>query len=173
MCAPMLALYVDALVNRYFILSFSVPFWSTFSLKKPFFFPLQLSWFGTLFILTVFLTILRAKVHASPRSLLNYFFFSPLKWNWELQIYAWVWLQLIPWTMLFLSANALCIYFSFCASKCSHYAFAGQVVPQISCPIALFTYYNPILKRGVDNFMSTVRDIGIRGNLYVMFFISF
>ncbi|KAH9729574.1 Tryptophan synthase alpha chain [Citrus sinensis] len=60
-------------------------------------------------------------------------------------------------------ANALCIYFSFCASKCSHYAFAGQVVPQMSCPIALFTYYNPILKRGVDNFMSTVRDIGIRG----------
>ncbi|KAH9729573.1 Tryptophan synthase alpha chain [Citrus sinensis] len=59
-------------------------------------------------------------------------------------------------------ANALCIYFSFCASKCSHYAFAGQVVPQMSCPIALFTYYNPILKRGVDNFMSTVRDIGIR-----------
>ncbi|KAK9206595.1 hypothetical protein WN943_016874 [Citrus x changshan-huyou] len=41
-----------------------------------------------------------------------------------------------------------------------------EVVPQISCPIALFTYYNPILKRGVDNFMSTVRDIGIRGNLY-------
>ncbi|ESR57167.1 hypothetical protein CICLE_v10021275mg [Citrus x clementina] len=38
-----------------------------------------------------------------------------------------------------------------------------EVVPQISCPIALFTYYNPILKRGVDNFMSTVRDIGIRG----------
>lgn len=77
MCAPMLVLYIDALVNRYFILSFSVPFWSTFSLKKPFFFPLQLSWFGTLFILTVFLTILRAEVHASPRSLLNYFFFLP------------------------------------------------------------------------------------------------
>ncbi|KAH9785593.1 Tryptophan synthase alpha chain [Citrus sinensis] len=56
-------------------------------------------------------------------------------------------------------ANALCIYFSFCASKCSHYAFAGQVVPQISCPIALFTYYNPILKRGVDNFMSTKRQL--------------
>ncbi|KAH9785591.1 Tryptophan synthase alpha chain [Citrus sinensis] len=56
-------------------------------------------------------------------------------------------------------ANALCIYFSFCASKCSHYAFAGQVVPQISCPIALFTYYNPILKRGVDNFMSTLPQL--------------
>ncbi|XP_072986936.1 tryptophan synthase alpha chain, chloroplastic-like isoform X2 [Typha latifolia] len=38
-----------------------------------------------------------------------------------------------------------------------------QVVPQLSCPIALFTYYNPILKRGVGNFMSTIRDVGIHG----------
>ncbi|OMO78407.1 Tryptophan synthase, alpha chain [Corchorus capsularis] len=38
-----------------------------------------------------------------------------------------------------------------------------EVVPQLSCPIALFTYYNPILKRGVGNFMSTVKDAGIHG----------
>ncbi|XP_065861041.1 tryptophan synthase alpha chain [Euphorbia lathyris] len=38
-----------------------------------------------------------------------------------------------------------------------------EVVPQLSCPIALFTYYNPILKRGVDKFMSTVKDIGVHG----------
>lgn len=38
-----------------------------------------------------------------------------------------------------------------------------EVVPQLSCPIALFTYYNPILKRGVEKFMSTVKDIGIHG----------
>ncbi|XP_072986935.1 tryptophan synthase alpha chain-like isoform X1 [Typha latifolia] len=38
-----------------------------------------------------------------------------------------------------------------------------EVVPQLSCPIALFTYYNPILKRGVGNFMSTIRDVGIHG----------
>lgn len=37
------------------------------------------------------------------------------------------------------------------------------VVPQISCPISLFTYYNPIHKRGVENFMSTIRDVGIHG----------
>lgn len=37
------------------------------------------------------------------------------------------------------------------------------VVPQLSCPIALFTYYNPILKRGVDKFMSTIKDVGIHG----------
>ncbi|XP_058198115.1 tryptophan synthase alpha chain isoform X2 [Rhododendron vialii] len=38
-----------------------------------------------------------------------------------------------------------------------------QVVPQISCPLALFTYYNPILKRGVEQFMSTVKDVGVHG----------
>lgn len=38
-----------------------------------------------------------------------------------------------------------------------------DVVPQISCPISLFTYYNPIHKRGVENFMSTIRDVGIHG----------
>ncbi|KAK2970196.1 hypothetical protein RJ640_019664 [Escallonia rubra] len=38
-----------------------------------------------------------------------------------------------------------------------------EVVPQISCPIALFTYYNPILKRGVDKFMIAVKDVGVHG----------
>ncbi|XP_050203704.1 tryptophan synthase alpha chain-like [Mercurialis annua] len=38
-----------------------------------------------------------------------------------------------------------------------------EVVPQLSCPIALFTYYNPILKRGTENFMATVKDIGVHG----------
>ncbi|CAK7346492.1 unnamed protein product [Dovyalis caffra] len=38
-----------------------------------------------------------------------------------------------------------------------------EVVPQVSCPIALFTYYNPILKRGIGKFMSTVKDVGIHG----------
>ncbi|CAN1131816.1 Tryptophan synthase alpha chain [Linum perenne] len=38
-----------------------------------------------------------------------------------------------------------------------------KVVPEISAPIALFTYYNPILKRGIGKFMSTVKDTGIHG----------
>ncbi|MFQ6627263.1 hypothetical protein Gotur_006104 [Gossypium turneri] len=38
-----------------------------------------------------------------------------------------------------------------------------EVAPQLSCPIALFAYYNPILKRGVEKFMSTIRDVGIQG----------
>ncbi|CAI0385648.1 unnamed protein product [Linum tenue] len=38
-----------------------------------------------------------------------------------------------------------------------------KVVPEISAPIALFTYYNPILKRGIGQFMSTVKETGIHG----------
>ncbi|KAL5561802.1 hypothetical protein UlMin_031549 [Ulmus minor] len=38
-----------------------------------------------------------------------------------------------------------------------------EVVPQLSCPIALFSYYNPILKRGTEKFMSTIKDVGVHG----------
>jgi tryptophan synthase alpha chain len=36
-----------------------------------------------------------------------------------------------------------------------------EVVPDLSCPLALFTYYNPILKRGVANFMAVVKEAGV------------
>lgn len=42
-----------------------------------------------------------------------------------------------------------------------------QVVPKLSCPIALFTYYNPILKRGVEEFMITVKEVGVHGKVKV------
>ncbi|XP_073051455.1 tryptophan synthase alpha chain-like [Primulina eburnea] len=42
-------------------------------------------------------------------------------------------------------------------------AMLKEVVPQLSCPIALFSYYNPILKRGVEEFMTTLQDTGIHG----------
>ncbi|XVF80887.1 hypothetical protein PTKIN_Ptkin15bG0111200 [Pterospermum kingtungense] len=38
-----------------------------------------------------------------------------------------------------------------------------EVVPQLSCPIALFTYYNPILKCGVEKFIFTIKESGIHG----------
>ncbi|XP_047159200.1 tryptophan synthase alpha chain-like isoform X2 [Vigna umbellata] len=38
-----------------------------------------------------------------------------------------------------------------------------EVVPELSCPIALFTYYNPILKRGTEKFMSILRETGVHG----------
>ncbi|KAL8548114.1 hypothetical protein ACS0TY_007436 [Phlomoides rotata] len=42
-------------------------------------------------------------------------------------------------------------------------AMLKEVIPQLSCPVALFTYYNPILKRGVGKFMSTLQDTGVHG----------
>lgn len=44
-----------------------------------------------------------------------------------------------------------------------------EVVPDLSCPLALFTYYNPILKRGVANFMSVVKEAGVHGNALIVF----
>ncbi|XP_044486061.1 tryptophan synthase alpha chain-like [Mangifera indica] len=41
-----------------------------------------------------------------------------------------------------------------------------EVVPLLSCPISLGTYCNPILKRGVEKFMSTIRDTGVQGLLF-------
>ncbi|XP_020258122.1 tryptophan synthase alpha chain-like [Asparagus officinalis] len=37
-----------------------------------------------------------------------------------------------------------------------------EVVPKLSCPIALCTYYNPILRRGTQEFMSTIKEIGVQ-----------
>lgn len=46
-----------------------------------------------------------------------------------------------------------------------------QVVPELSAPIALFSYYNPILKRGVEKFMNTVKDAGVHGNVVLFLYI--
>lgn len=40
-----------------------------------------------------------------------------------------------------------------------------EVIPQLSCPIALFTYYNPILRRGIENYMTIIKDAGVHGLL--------
>nr|ACJ02767.1 indole-3-glycerol phosphate lyase IGL1 [Aphelandra squarrosa] len=38
-----------------------------------------------------------------------------------------------------------------------------DVVPQLSSPIALFIYYNVILKRGVKKFVTTLKETGVHG----------
>jgi len=38
-----------------------------------------------------------------------------------------------------------------------------QVAPKLSSPIVLFTYYNPILNRGVENFLNQIAAAGARG----------
>ncbi|KAM2201397.1 hypothetical protein ACFX1R_001223 [Malus domestica] len=38
-----------------------------------------------------------------------------------------------------------------------------EVVPQLSCPIVLFSYLNPILNHGVEKFMHNIMDVGVHG----------
>ncbi|KAI3949198.1 hypothetical protein MKW92_016030 [Papaver armeniacum] len=40
-----------------------------------------------------------------------------------------------------------------------------EVVPQISCPITLLTYYKPVLDVGIGEFMSTIKSVGVHGLL--------
>ncbi|KAG8061439.1 hypothetical protein GUJ93_ZPchr0003g17670 [Zizania palustris] len=37
------------------------------------------------------------------------------------------------------------------------------IIHELSSPIVLFTYYNPILKRGVRNFMDIIKQAGVQG----------
>ncbi|APB33976.1 tryptophan synthase subunit alpha [Gloeomargarita lithophora Alchichica-D10] len=37
------------------------------------------------------------------------------------------------------------------------------VAPQITAPIVLFTYYNPILNWGIESFLQTLAQVGVRG----------
>ena len=37
------------------------------------------------------------------------------------------------------------------------------VAPELRSPIILFTYYNPILNMGVDNFLKKIYEVGVRG----------
>lgn len=38
-----------------------------------------------------------------------------------------------------------------------------EVIPQLKAPLVLFSYYNPILKRGPESFMRTIKSVGVRG----------
>uniref|UniRef100_A0AAU7YPL7 Tryptophan synthase alpha chain n=1 Tax=Gracilaria hainanensis TaxID=2871843 RepID=A0AAU7YPL7_9FLOR len=37
------------------------------------------------------------------------------------------------------------------------------VIPELNAPIIIFTYYNPILVRGVDKFISEISEAGVKG----------
>lgn len=39
----------------------------------------------------------------------------------------------------------------------------AKVSPELSAPIVLFTYYNPILNRGIETFLRDIHRVGVRG----------
>ncbi|OUC12271.1 MAG: tryptophan synthase subunit alpha [Alkalinema sp. CACIAM 70d] len=38
-----------------------------------------------------------------------------------------------------------------------------EVIPSLNAPIVLFTYYNPILNRGIEAFLQEIAEIGVKG----------
>lgn len=40
---------------------------------------------------------------------------------------------------------------------------AAQVIPSLTAPVILFTYYNPIYHRGVDRYLQQVAETGVKG----------
>lgn len=38
-----------------------------------------------------------------------------------------------------------------------------NVIPELTAPIVLFTYYNPIIHRGVENFLQQLSQVGVKG----------
>ena len=38
-----------------------------------------------------------------------------------------------------------------------------DVAPALQAPIVLFTYYNPILNRGIESFLKQIADVGVKG----------
>ncbi|TAE58920.1 MAG: tryptophan synthase subunit alpha [Nostocales cyanobacterium] len=38
-----------------------------------------------------------------------------------------------------------------------------EVTPKLKAPIILFTYYNPIMHRGIDKFLAQIKDAGVAG----------
>lgn len=39
----------------------------------------------------------------------------------------------------------------------------AEVIPTLKAPIILFTYYNPILNRGIKSFLSEIANVGVKG----------
>jgi tryptophan synthase alpha chain len=42
-------------------------------------------------------------------------------------------------------------------------AMIADLTPQLNAPLILFTYYNPILNRGIECFLSQIAEVGVRG----------
>lgn len=44
-------------------------------------------------------------------------------------------------------------------------AMLSKVSPSIKAPVVMFTYYNPIMRRGMDKFMQQIKAAGASGGL--------
>ncbi|KAM0899015.1 hypothetical protein ACQ4PT_021567 [Festuca glaucescens] len=44
-------------------------------------------------------------------------------------------------------------------------AMLKEVTPDLSCPVVLFSYFDPIVRRGTASFAATAKDAGVKGEL--------
>lgn len=42
-------------------------------------------------------------------------------------------------------------------------AMLKEVTPELSCPVVIFSYFNPIARRGTGSFTAAAREAGVRG----------
>ncbi|CAL4944867.1 unnamed protein product [Urochloa decumbens] len=42
-------------------------------------------------------------------------------------------------------------------------AMLREVTPELSCPVVLFSYFNPIVRRGISDFAAAANEAGVRG----------
>ncbi|CAN6322300.1 unnamed protein product [Urochloa humidicola] len=42
-------------------------------------------------------------------------------------------------------------------------AMLREVTPELSCPVVLFSYFNPIVRRGIADFAAAAKEAGVRG----------
>lgn len=38
-----------------------------------------------------------------------------------------------------------------------------EVTPELSCPVVLYSYFNPIVRRGIAEFAAVVKEAGVHG----------
>jgi indole-3-glycerol-phosphate lyase len=42
-------------------------------------------------------------------------------------------------------------------------AMLEEVTPELSCPVVLYSYFNPIVHRGLSDFAAAAKEAGVRG----------
>jgi tryptophan synthase alpha subunit len=44
-------------------------------------------------------------------------------------------------------------------------AMLKDVTPELSCPVVIFSYFNPIVRRGTGSFAAAAKEAGVKGEL--------
>jgi tryptophan synthase alpha subunit len=45
-------------------------------------------------------------------------------------------------------------------------AMLKEVTPELSCPVVIFSYFNPIVRRGTASFATAAKEAGVKGELF-------